>query len=341
MTPEFSIIIPSVAGSPTVQALIDYLLHTDMGIPPTEYEIIVVVDGGEPFVHPYDASKTHVQILSNHRYRGAAGARNTGALAAQGKYLWFLDDDIFPSAGAIEVFIDVWSILGDDIVLGITTNQLIYPAEYLEAIRRSAAGNFFSREYALLFTEFATPVQSPFVCSGSMVMRADLFRKVGGFRELPPRRWKDIGLYIGPEDIELSYRLSKAQVRLYFIPKVRFIAKERHLVTAKSLIRRAFIDGYGGRILWEETYKNEGTPLPPITNRTLDRLLQPPIGWWIGNLAYILHLIMEWLYRVSNQRIYFHKFLLLAKAVYALQGRRFAEREIKRGILSKRQYLYD
>jgi|GEM_PF-6156016 len=339
--PEISIIIPSVAGSPTVRSLIYHLCHTNMGIPPEEYEIIVVVDGGEAFSYPAQLNGVSIRILSNRRYRGAPGARNTGALAARGKYLWFLDDDIFPSEGAIAVLMKLWRELGENAVLGITTNQLSYLPQYLKTLQRSVAGAFFVREYLQLFVRFSHAVQSEFVCSGSMAMSRDLFVNVGGFRELPPRVWNGIGIYLSQEDIELSYRLRKAGAMLYFVPEITFLACERDLLTASRMLKRAFIGGYAGRILWEETYGREGMPLPPVINSRLDTLLSTQIGWWLGRLSYFLHQIADLLYRLSGRRIYYHKFLLLARAAYAMRGRRFAESELRNGILSHRRYLSD
>ncbi|MEN3040680.1 MAG: glycosyltransferase [Bacteroidia bacterium] len=340
MALSISVIIPTVAGSNTIQDLIIHLTTSDMGLPPGDYEIIAVVDGGPPFTFPSEVNGIPITITANQRYRGAAGARNTGALLAKGEYLLFLDDDTFPSESALGKIVRDLRQLGPKAAIGITKNQLIYDREYVEKIKKSLVGHFFLNEHKKLYFHTLYPAPATFLCSTAMAMHRSIFFSVGGFKEIPPQRWRRVGLYIGAEDIELSHRLLQEGIQLFFAGGIQFISRERNLLTPKVAFHRRFIEGFGKRILWEQL--NEPAHVRFALSRDfplLHKLLRSKYGLVLGYIAWFFHNVFDLLFRLTHGRLAWHHPLLLGMYAFEYAGIRFAEHKISEGILNQQQWI--
>jgi len=90
--PTVSVIIPVFNRQAVLQRAIDSVLSQSF----TDYELIVVDDGStEPIADALSGlhEKVAVRVLHHDVNRGAAAARNTGAKAAKGRYIAFLDSD--------------------------------------------------------------------------------------------------------------------------------------------------------------------------------------------------------------------------------------------------------
>lgn len=93
-----STIIPTI-GRPTLRRAVRSVL--DQNFDQGEFEIIVVNDSGSRLPLDEWQADSRVQLIqTNHRNRSIA--RNTGAAAAKGKYLHFLDDDDWMLPNAFE-----------------------------------------------------------------------------------------------------------------------------------------------------------------------------------------------------------------------------------------------
>jgi GT2 family glycosyltransferase len=96
MRPRFSVIIPTHARPQQLNTCLNGLRM--QGYPRDEFEVIVVDDGGpkplDAVVAPFEDVLT--LRLIRQANRGPAAARNTGAQAARGEYLVFIDDDCLP-----------------------------------------------------------------------------------------------------------------------------------------------------------------------------------------------------------------------------------------------------
>ena len=92
-----SVIIPTI-GRESLNKAVQSVLTQDVA--PDDFEIIVVNDSGKPLSpQPWH---THPQVtLLNTYKRERVFARNSGAAAARGDYLWFLDDDDWLLPGAM------------------------------------------------------------------------------------------------------------------------------------------------------------------------------------------------------------------------------------------------
>lgn len=98
--PFCSVVVPTI-GRPTLARALDSVLT--QSIDPTEVEVIVVNDSGEP-LHAADWQRdARVRVVTTLR-RERSVARNTGAAMARGRYLAFLDDDDWLQPGALESF---------------------------------------------------------------------------------------------------------------------------------------------------------------------------------------------------------------------------------------------
>jgi len=90
--PLVSVVIPVFNRSDTLRRAITSVYAQTF----PNYELIIVDDGsGEPIAdHIVDVlSQANTRLLRHDTNRGAAAARNTGARAAQGRYIAFLDSD--------------------------------------------------------------------------------------------------------------------------------------------------------------------------------------------------------------------------------------------------------
>ena len=90
--PTVSVIIPVLNRQDVLRRAVGTVLSQTF----TDYELIVVDDGSnEPVADVLDGvlGRPNLRIVRHDTNRGAAAARNTGARAAEGQYLAFLDSD--------------------------------------------------------------------------------------------------------------------------------------------------------------------------------------------------------------------------------------------------------
>ncbi|WP_417310446.1 glycosyltransferase family 2 protein [Devosia sp.] len=75
----------------------------------TAHEIIVVIDHNTALFEACKADLRDVILMENNRSRGLSGARNTGALAASGDVVAFIDDDAIPEPQWLAALSDTYS----------------------------------------------------------------------------------------------------------------------------------------------------------------------------------------------------------------------------------------
>jgi glycosyltransferase involved in cell wall biosynthesis len=95
-----SVIIPTI-GRDTLPRAVQSVL--DQAFDPACFEVIVVNDSGGPLPAAPCLELASVRLLHNNR-RERSFARNSGAAAARGTYLYFLDDDDWLLPGALAAF---------------------------------------------------------------------------------------------------------------------------------------------------------------------------------------------------------------------------------------------
>lgn len=94
---RLSIIVPFYNVEPYIEECIRSLYNQD--IPWEEYEVVCVddcsPDNSRPIVKRLQREYPTLRLISHDRNRKQGGARNTGLMAAQGIYVWFVDSDDF------------------------------------------------------------------------------------------------------------------------------------------------------------------------------------------------------------------------------------------------------
>jgi len=217
-----SVIIPVRNGEATMMACLNSLVSQSLH--PDE---IIIVDNGSAdqtvflvkqwaLVH----SDCHPRIVTEMK-RGPSAARNRGAKVAKGEILVFLDADCVVASDWIERISEAMDE-GSGAVGGPYQGSLPAVEKY------AAMSWFFKGEQPF---SFSSPFISRFLLGGNMALwRRDL-EKVNGFDET---------LHVG-EDLDLSFRLKKAEVPLKYIPHLAVT----HQTTSSTLkrVHRAFLHG--------------------------------------------------------------------------------------------------
>jgi cellulose synthase/poly-beta-1,6-N-acetylglucosamine synthase-like glycosyltransferase len=212
-----SVVIPAYNAEKEIEACVEVLRQQT--IPSSQFEIIVVDDGSTDHTRAV-LEKLPVLTIPQEN-EGPAGARNTGASAATGEFLLFIDSDCVPSPDWLE--------------------QMIKPFENEEVVGVSGAyktrqGSLVARFAQYEFEErYRMLERQPFIdmiASHAAAYRRETFIKAGGFlRELRMN-----------EDVELSYRLSAEPGKLVFNPLA--IVYHLHPATCGRYFRIKFGRGY-------------------------------------------------------------------------------------------------
>jgi glycosyltransferase involved in cell wall biosynthesis len=176
-----SAVIPTI-GRPSVTYAVESVLAQNL--PHNEFEVLVINDSGAPLPEASWQQSDRVQVIDTHQ-RERSVARNTGAAAARGKYLHFLDDDDCVVPDAYHHLRELTASSSAKWLYGIT--QLSdRQARPLIRLRHNLNGNCFLQALAGEWI----PLQSSWI-------DRETFLKIGGFNPL----------LAGPEDIDLLRRV--------------------------------------------------------------------------------------------------------------------------------------
>lgn len=186
-------VIPAYNAENQITACVEALAK--QSIPSSRFEIIVVDDGSTDHTRAVLETLPVRTILQANQ--GPAGARNTGAAAATGEFILFIDSDCVPSPDFLEQMLKPFA---NQDVVGVSG---AYKTKQRALVARFAQFEFEER-YRMLESQ-------PFIdmiASHAAAYRRQTFIESGGFlRELKMN-----------EDVELSYRLSTQSGKLVFNP---------------------------------------------------------------------------------------------------------------------------
>jgi len=252
---DFSVIIAARNMGRTVGECV--LATLSQSVPRNLYEVIVVDDGSTDQTAAI-ARRCGVRTLSQ-RSSGLAAARNTGAQAARGDIVVFLDADCVPK---LDWLAQMVSPFADSKIVGVKgayqTNQSgllprLIQAEWDDTYRRLQENNAID-----------------LVDGYSAAYRRDAFLAAGGFDPS----------FAAASDVELSCRLTKAGHRLVFAPKAAVYHYHGNSLT--SYVEEAIRSGLWRSLLYArhpETLLSNGDPRPelqaqiPLVGLTLGTLL--------------------------------------------------------------------
>ncbi len=180
------------------------------------YEVIVVDNGSTDGTRGFLATlEGDVTVIANPVNLGFARACNQGARAARGRYLLFLNNDTAPQPGWLEALLEA---AARDPRIAVVGAKLLYPDDTIQhagvaLLRDSPYPISPVHLHRLKPRDFAAADEEREVAAvtgACMLIRADVFREVGGFDEA----------YLnGYEDVDLCLQVRDRGYRVVYTPK--------------------------------------------------------------------------------------------------------------------------
>ena len=194
------------------------------------FEVIVVdnnsTDDTEQVVAKWRAENQEGNFhYSTETNQGASFARNTGAAAAKGQWLCFMDDDAIATPTYIENIIQHIHAKPEAIGFGGRIIPKYIPSEpkWMSYYVSSLVGNFDYAPTACAFENGKYPIES------NMIVKKEVYDSIGGFNTQIPGV---VGtLRIGGEGKELFYKILALGHTIYYDPSICV----HHVVEVKKL----------------------------------------------------------------------------------------------------------
>jgi glucosyl-dolichyl phosphate glucuronosyltransferase len=223
-----SIVICSYNRASYISDALDSLYHQSAGL--HNFEAIIVdnnsTDNTADVFKKWRASHVNGSFTySTETKQGASFARNTGAAAAKGKWLCFMDDDAIANSNYVENIIKHIETKPDAIGFGgrIIPKYIPSEPEWMSYYVSSLVGNFDYAPTACTFENGKYPLES------NMIVRKDIYDSIGGFNTNLPGV---VGtLRIGGEGKELFYKILALGHTLYYDPSICV----HHVIEVKKL----------------------------------------------------------------------------------------------------------
>jgi cellulose synthase/poly-beta-1,6-N-acetylglucosamine synthase-like glycosyltransferase len=188
----FSVIIPTFNRAVLLAETLQSVFVQRM----TDFEVIIADDGSTDHTAALLASYGERLRVVRQTNRGPGAARNAGAEVAHGRYLAFLDSDDVWLSWTLDVYASI--------VIGTTPAPVFIagkPAVFRDPMELKTCKE--ARVQAATFADYyASGDEWRWYSASSFVIRADVFRQVGGFAPA----------WINGEDADLAMRLGTAGV---------------------------------------------------------------------------------------------------------------------------------
>jgi len=183
-------------------------------------EIICVDNGSNPPAYKLlEKSYPFIKVFRNEENLGTSRAYNRGIKESNGKYLLIINDDtVIPESMLFrlkEYLMENPTV--DGLALGLKNEDNSYQYLRLRII------NF----------KFSTPIRkirATFIGTGNLLIKKNVIEEVGMFDE---------NYFAGNEDMDLSYRMKKKGIKIYYIPD--FYIYHLHVYAKKKSIWKEFI----------------------------------------------------------------------------------------------------
>lgn len=210
MRPILSVIIPAYNEERYIDACLSSLLKQKITVP---YEIIVVDNNSTDETAAKASAYRRVRLIRE-TYPGASSARNSGARAARGDILVFLDADCIAPP---EHLARVHRILSQtSSVDGVAGPYIYYDAgSFIQWL--TGQGKYFIRYYQLM--KFLFGFQG--FAGGNVALRQSVYRKSGGYN-------KNISV-LEADDVEYAKRLNKKGYHVKYTDRIRIRSSFRRI----------------------------------------------------------------------------------------------------------------
>lgn len=191
----------------------------------------------------------NIHLIENGENSGFGKGCNIGAASAKGEYLLFLNNDtVVQDRG----FLKMAAYCNEHKNVSILGGQL----HNADGTLQPSSGNFYTLPKVLLLLlgmqRFGLVDKSPshitqvdWVKGGLLMIRSEIFKKLGGFDEK---------IFMYTEDMELCYRAKQAGFSTYFFPDIMVIHKE-HGSTNKTF---AIVNIYKNLLYFYKKHKSKG-----------------------------------------------------------------------------------
>jgi glycosyltransferase involved in cell wall biosynthesis len=229
-----------------------------------DFELVLAVDHNSRLAARLRVAYPAVQVVENGFDRGVSGNRNSGALAARGQVLAFLDDDCFAAPDWLALLCqhldraEVIGVGGRIVAHWPRRRPSWFPDEFDWVIGASYRG----------LPDTCETVRN--VWSGNMAVKRDRFTAVGGFQV----GFGKLGAVNKPEDTDLCIRLGARfpeQVWLYEPAAVVEHQIPAGKVTPGFFLRRCWNEGVGKAALRSLVGSEATTAERNYARRTLPR----------------------------------------------------------------------
>lgn len=213
---DLSIIIPVFNKSKLINRCLDSIFSQTTQY---TYEVILVDDGStDDSVELIKARKENSIILYEQQNAGPSVARNRGVELSHGKYCVYLDADDYWNDGLIETAVSFLEQHDECVAVNVAQRHLTVSGEHI------APSCYKEYSKPLVLDDFFTFwAEYMHVCTGSVVIRSEVIKQVGGMRT-------DLRV---TEDLEF-WALVSTFGKWGFIPKVLFTSDGMDIITSQA-----------------------------------------------------------------------------------------------------------
>lgn len=247
---DVSIVVPTYNGREHVQTLLASLRALDY--PRDRFEIVIADDASTDGTgDAVRAAGLPARVARNEVNRRFAAAANLGARAAEGEFLFLLNNDTRVAPNVLTALLDAHAAVPDCGAVG--ARMLRWDGEHVlfNGGHINIEGKGFEEGATLDEADASVRPRQLFACGGAMLIRRDLFWAMGGFDEA-------YGMIY--EDVDLGWRLNLAGYRVALAPQALVYHRLHASLDALSYARKAvFLE----RNALMTLYKNVGDELLP------------------------------------------------------------------------------
>lgn len=198
---------------------------------------IIVVNDGEEVIDVPGKFADKISYFNNPRY-GVSAARNFGVEKSEGKLLFFIDDDMWINAEAINYLVEnILSVSNEETVYQL---NWAYPVSLQQRLTNTKVGQYllstnYHRMWGRLHKTFPEPEKGLFVHdsigSGSLVMPRQVFEKIGGYNER---------IIFEGEDADLAGRLKSCGIPIFIVFDVLLEHNHQDRLIVENYLKRIY-----------------------------------------------------------------------------------------------------